>query len=130
MPTKRWKKLIKEIEKEKETTTMEELNTDIYSVNWESVFEREITFVTETFVFVYRATSIYIVWICLHYGVAHLYANWCAPLGWWGFLYSPFLAASPQCRALQWVIYNGGNTMEYMWATLGLWLLTKIIVRK
>ena len=130
----RRKKLIQEnkrIEKEKEITIMEE-ELNLYSdhMDWRVVFEEEITFVTETFVAVYRATSIYIVWVSIHYGSAHLYANWCAPIGWQGFLYSPFLAASPHCKALQWTIYNGGNTMEYMWATFGLWLLTKLLVRK
>ena len=94
--------------------------------DWSDIFEAEIVYVTKTCTFVFRATSIYILWILLHYAAAHLYAQWCAPVGWIGFISSPFLVASPQCKALRWVIYTGGNTIDFMWITLGLWIVSKL----
>jgi hypothetical protein len=93
---------------------------------WCTIFEDEIVFVSKTCTFVFRSTSIYILWILLHYTAAHLYANWCAPVGWIGFISSPFLVASPQCKALRWIIYNGGNAIDFMWISLGVWLVSKL----
>ena len=76
---------------------------------------------------VYGASSIYLFWIILHYFSAQLYVYYCAPRGFYGFLISPFLVAAPHCRAIRWIIHNGGNMVDNMWLILGTWLCSKII---
>lgn len=77
--------------------------------------------------YVYCASSIYLFWIMLHYCSAQLYVYYCAPRGLYGFLISPFLVAAPHCRAIRWIIHNGGNMVDNMWLILGTWLCSKII---
>ena len=77
--------------------------------------------------YVYSASSIYLFWIMLHYFSAQLYVYYCAPRGFYGFLISPFLVAAPHCRAIRWIIHNGGNMVDNMWLILGTWLCSKII---
>ncbi len=77
--------------------------------------------------YIYSASSIYLFWIMLHYFSAQLYVYYCAPRGFYGFLISPFLVAAPHCRAIRWIIHNGGNMVDNMWLILGTWLCSKII---
>ena len=77
--------------------------------------------------YVYSASSIYLFWIMLHYFSAQMYVYYCAPRGFYGFLISPFLVAAPHCRAIRWIIHNGGNMVDNMWLILGTWLCSKII---
>jgi hypothetical protein len=77
--------------------------------------------------YVYSASSIYLFWMMLHYFSAQLYVYYCAPRGFYGFLISPFLVAAPHCRAIRWVIHNGGNMVDNMWLILGTWLCSKVI---
>jgi hypothetical protein len=77
--------------------------------------------------YVYSASSLYLFWIMLHYFSAQLYVYYCAPRGFYGFLISPFLVAAPHCRAIRWIIHNGGNMVDNMWLILGTWLCSKII---
>jgi hypothetical protein len=77
--------------------------------------------------YVYSASSIYLFWMMLHYFSAQLYVYYCAPRGFYGFLISPFLVAAPHCRAIRWIIHNGGNMVDNMWLILGTWLCSKVI---
>ena len=77
--------------------------------------------------YVYCASSIYLYWTMLHYFSAQLYVYYCAPRGLYGFLISPFLVAAPHCRAIRWIIHNGGNMVDNMWLILGTWLCSKVI---
>jgi len=77
--------------------------------------------------YVYSASSIYLFWMMLHYFSAQLYVYYCAPRGLYGFLISPFLVAAPHCRAIRWIIHNGGNMVDNMWLILGTWLCSKVI---
>lgn len=77
--------------------------------------------------YVYGASSLYLFWIMLHYFSTQLYVYYCAPRGFYGFLISPFLVAAPHCRAIRWIIHNGGNMVDNMWIILGTWLCSKII---
>jgi len=77
--------------------------------------------------YVYCASSLYLFWIMLHYFSAQMYVYYCAPRGFYGFLISPFLVAAPHCRAIRWIIHNGGNMVDNMWIILGTWLCSKII---
>lgn len=77
--------------------------------------------------YMYGASSLYLFWIMLHYFSTQMYVYYCAPRGFYGFLISPFLVAAPHCRAIRWIIHNGGNMVDNMWIILGTWLCSKII---
>lgn len=77
--------------------------------------------------YIYTTSSIYLFWIMLHYFSTQMYVYYCAPRGFYGFLISPFLVAAPHCRAIRWIIHNGGNMVDNMWIILGTWLCSKII---
>ena len=77
--------------------------------------------------YMYGASSLYLFWIMLHYFSTQMYVYYCAPHGLYGFLISPFLVAAPHCRAIRWIIHNGGNMVDNMWIILGTWLCSKII---
>jgi hypothetical protein len=72
--------------------------------------------------------GIYFFWIVVHYVCAHMYAYWCAPFSFIGFILSPFFVPAPHCQAFRWVIVNSSNSIITMWITLGSWCVKKIIV--
>jgi hypothetical protein len=74
----------------------------------------------------YDASKIYLLWAFLHFCASQLYVPTCSPYSFWGFIITPILAVTPQCKALRWVISTGGSTMETMWVILGVWLCSKI----
>lgn len=77
--------------------------------------------------YIYSTSSLYLFWIMLHYFSTQMYVYYCVPRGFYGFLVSPFLVAAPHCRAIRWIIHNGGNMVDNMWIILGTWLCSKII---
>ena len=83
--------------------------------------------VSAMFMFVYNACFWYILWIIAHYAVAHLYVHQCAPQSFMGFIMSPLLNSSPQCKALRFAMQYGGNLLDHMWIVLGTWICTKIM---
>jgi hypothetical protein len=70
--------------------------------------------------------KIFAFWTVLHLVAANLYTNFCAHASWYGLLVSPFIAPAPHCRALRWIIYNGGSYLENVWMTLGTYCVAKI----
>lgn len=79
-------------------------------------------------VYSYNASSLYLFWICLHYLAANMYTYYCVPNFFQGFIMSPFLVSAPHCRAIRWVVHNGGNTIDNMWIMLATWLCSRLIV--
>ena len=75
---------------------------------------------------IYDIAGIFILWIILHYAASNLYPRFCADLSIFGFIKSIFIAQSPHCIALRWVIYNGGNVINSMWVSIALWFTTKV----
>ena len=75
------------------------------------------------------AIVFYFMWITLHYIAPHVYTYLCTPITILGFLISPFVAATPHCSALRWVIYEGGNMITTMWIGVGSYLATKMLMR-
>jgi hypothetical protein len=108
-------------ESEESEETMGKINEEIKTT---SLIMRTTT---STIYFIYDATKIYLLWVVLHYGASQLYAPVCSPYTLWGFIITPILSVTPQCKALRWIINTGGNTMETMWVILGAWLCAKII---
>jgi hypothetical protein len=74
----------------------------------------------------YKVAGLYFVWILFHFACGHLYSRFCVIPKWYGIFVSPFLAATPHCQAMRWVIFHGGNHMQTMWTTLGIWLATQL----
>ena len=83
--------------------------------------------VRQTCIFIYNACFWYLIWIVGHYCVAHIYVQQCAPKTLVGFLMSPLLNSSPQCKALRFAMQYGGNLIDHMWIVLGTWVCTKIM---
>jgi hypothetical protein len=73
--------------------------------------------------------AFYFTWITLHYIAPHAYIYLCTPITIIGFLISPFVAATPYCTAIRWIIYESGNMITYMWLSLGTYIASKILVR-
>jgi hypothetical protein len=74
--------------------------------------------------------GIYILWIFIHYFAANLYTKLCTPFTFIGFISSPFLATTPHCQAIRWVVYNGGNSILVMWGLLAAWIMRYLIPLK
>ena len=75
----------------------------------------------------YFISKVYIIWITIHYISCQLYVHYCVPSGITGYLISPFLVSSPQCKALRWAFYTGGNIIDNMWNYLGVWASTQLL---
>ena len=68
---------------------------------------------------VWNIIGIYIIWMIIHYTSAHLYAAYCTPYTFMGFLATPLLVLSPHCTALRWCIIRGADTITTMWIAIG-----------
>jgi hypothetical protein len=75
---------------------------------------------------IYDIAGIFILWIMLHYIASNLYPRFCAELSILGFIKSIFVTQAPHCVALRWVINNGSNVINSMWASIALWFTTKV----
>jgi hypothetical protein len=82
--------------------------------------------VKEQFLNAFRIAQIYLFWISIHYIAAQLYIYMCVPQTIVGFIYSPFLAVTPQCQGLRWIVYMGGDVIQTMWITLGAFLCLSV----
>lgn len=86
-------------------------------------------FTKETAIFLFNACGVYLFWIGLHYFSAHLYTEFCTPKTFFGFLLSPLLVPSPQCKAIRWVLFNGAIIIDNMWLLLGTWFCSKLLFK-
>lgn len=77
--------------------------------------------------YTYNVSAIYLFWIIIHYLAAHAYVEYCVPTEIFGFIISPFLISAPHCKAIRWVIHNGGNTIDNMWVIFGTWICSHLI---
>ena len=78
--------------------------------------------------YTYNVSAIYLFWIIIHYLAAHAYVKYCVPTEIFGFIMSPFLISAPHCKAMRWVIHNGGNTIDNMWVIFGTWVCSHLII--
>jgi hypothetical protein len=76
-----------------------------------------------------KIICIYLGWVAIHYIASHLYVYLCVPLSWYGVIMSPFMASTPHCNGLRWVIYNGGLTITNMWLMFGTWISSLLLRR-
>lgn len=102
--------------------------SDTLIENTYTCLEYSLELLTRTFKFFIRISGIYLLWICLHYFASHLYIRLCVPNNWYGFIISPFLTATPHCRGLRWIVYNGADIINNMWLVIGSWICSNILV--
>lgn len=76
---------------------------------------------------IFKLSWVYILWIIAHYAASHLYIQMCVPNTFYGFVISPFVAVSPHCQALRWIVYNAGANINNMWITFGVWMQNQIM---
>lgn len=79
------------------------------------------------FQWLHDVAGIFILWIVIHYIASNMYAKFCAEVGVVGFIKSIFVAQAPHCIAMRWIIYNGGNVINNMWLSIGVWLTGKLL---
>jgi len=77
--------------------------------------------------FISQVAGVYLAWITLHYGAAHLYTKFCAHDTLVGFILSPFMVVAPHCRALRWVVSTASGVIENMWIVFGTWVCANIL---
>jgi hypothetical protein len=70
-----------------------------------------------------RGLCIYILIITIHYVTANIYPYFCTPRTILGLFLTPFLALSPQCEGLRWIVYNTGIQIRNMWVWVASYLL-------
>jgi hypothetical protein len=116
--------------KSKEENYDDESQTPLEEVASSVVQRKSIVFgsIYNAAIFVFAVGKLYLLWILLHYFASHFYIKYCVPPTFMGLIVSPFFVPAPHCKALRWVIYNGGLTIESMFAMMGLWLYSKISI--
>lgn len=89
--------------------------------NLKQTFSTNMT-LKSLFNYISTPIGMYIVWIFLHYGAAHLYQMHCAPSGFWGFILSPLMASTPYCTGLVWILQNSVIKFMAIWTIFGSWV--------
>jgi hypothetical protein len=80
----------------------------------------------KAFISIWNLSSVYILWIFIHYIATYVYVYYCTPVTVLGFLAAPFIIATPHCTGLRWCIARGAETISTMWVVLGTWLAAKL----
>ena len=130
----------REIEKEEEDQTIEEINEEqdkeLEKTSFNSDFVIKIfyncgiyffTATYKTIKFIINVSGIYLLWILLHYVASHLYVKLCVPSTIFGFIMSPFMTATPHCQGLRWIVYNAANMINNMWIICGSFICSTIL---
>lgn len=89
-----------------------------------------VSFIKGIVIFMFQSCGIYIFWICVHYISAHLYTEMCVPRTYTGFILSPLMAQTPQCRAIRWMLLSASSVIDNMWLVFGTWLVSNLIIPK
>ncbi len=70
---------------------------------------------------------VYFALIATYYFSTHLFAGYCTPWSWTGFLQAPFLTETLQCRALKWLFTYSHEYIRSLWL-IGSTYLVKLTV--
>ena len=111
-----------EINELDETTPMDELLQSFEKTKKSIVFE----WLYKTTLIAFNLCKVYLLWIFLHHVGLQFYVKYCAPPTFIGMIMYPFLASTPHCKAIRWVIYNSGITFDNMFSVFAVWLYNKI----
>jgi hypothetical protein len=105
---------------------LEKISKNVWVDNLYNFLIHISSFCLKTILFLFKASSIYLLWICLHYFSAHLYVKFCVPDTMVGFFMSPFVIMTPHCQGLRWIVYNAANIINNMWLLIGAWIYSVI----
>jgi hypothetical protein len=72
-------------------------------------------------------TWIYVLLLAVYYFSAHAHVTYCTPWGVWGFLRSPFLIETLECRALKWLFNYSHEYIHTLWLFTSTYIV-KVIV--
>jgi len=117
------------VQEDKTIEIIENDDTEVKGI-FQTVYEyvvSAINTIVPALKWLYFISKVYIIWITIHYISCQLYVHYCVPSGITGYLLSPFLVSSPQCKALRWAFYTGGNIIDNMWNYLGVWASTQLL---
>ena len=67
--------------------------------------------------------GVYFAVVIAHFACSNLYPTLCCNMSVWGFVMSPFMAVTPHCEALRWVIHYTGGQIRNVWMWLGGYLV-------
>jgi hypothetical protein len=120
----KYEKIIQE-----ETNDVNNLKYSKHKITAEHLYNFSINlfhFIFKTILVLFKASGIYLLWICFHYFAAHLYIKFCVPNTIIGFLMSPFMIATPHCQGLRWIVFNAAGIINNMWILIGAWIYSMI----
>jgi len=61
--------------------------------------------------------------VFIHFIASNIYPSMCCSWTMWGFIMSPFMAVTPHCEGLRWVIHYTGEQIRNTWVWLGGYLV-------
>ena len=70
---------------------------------------------------------VYLLLLCTYYTSAHVFTQYCTPLGFWGFLQTPFLIETVQCRALNWIFTYSHAYIQSLWILMSTYTIQLIV---
>jgi hypothetical protein len=117
-----------EDEDEAQEVILKHEDTDINDNNVNLNTNIIVNSIKKNITIVFKVSSVYLLWIFLHYFASHLYIYYCVPNTYIGFFMSPFMTMAPHCQGLRWIVYNGADIIGNMWIILGTWVCTNILI--
>ena len=67
--------------------------------------------------------GVYFAIVLAHFVCSNIYPTLCCKMSVWGFIMSPFMAVTPHCEALRWIIHYTGEQIRNVWLWLGGYLI-------
>ena len=74
-----------------------------------------------------KIIAIYFVYILIHYLSPYAYIYFCVPQNMLGFIISPIMNSTLQCKAIRWIMIHTSLRIEEMWKLIGLWFIHKLV---
>ena len=88
-----------------------------------SIFEQVLRNIPSV-IFVYFGVTL------VHFISSNIYPSLCCSFTVWGFIMTPFMAVTPHCEGLRWLIHYTGEQIRNAWIWLGgylIWYVTSYI---
>lgn len=70
---------------------------------------------------------IYLSLLLTYYSSAHLFVQYCTPSGFLGFIQSPFLVETLQCRGLKWIFTYSHEYIRSLWLLISTYAVKVIM---
>jgi len=81
----------------------------------------------EIAIFICSASSMYVLWVFLHFIASHIYIEHCVGKTFIDIIFSVIYTSSPYCQGLSWMIYTGSRQIATMWMVLGTYVSSKLM---